>query len=164
MALRLHIFEYVNKLAVGADEKCRAGDTGYGLTVHCLISKKIEVLDECLVCISEERVLYVVLVGKLLLRLDCVTRDAKDDGAGLLQLGKLIAKAASFDGATWRVGTRVEEKNDGRALELRERDGITVLIGEGEILNEVARFWCHVERIARLRGRRRCGQKKEATQ
>ncbi len=45
----------------------------------------------------------------------------------------MVAKAAGFDGAAGGVGLGVEEEDDGLAGEVREADGVAVLIGQGEV-------------------------------
>src|SRR6185312_16076189 len=72
------------------------------------------------------------LVRELLLRFGRVARDTEDDDAlvfELLELRKVVAKLAGLDGAAGGVGLGVEEEHDGFALEVRERDGVAVLVG-----------------------------------
>ena len=79
-------------------------------------------------------------LGKLLLRLDGVARDAEYRHAGVLQVGDGVAKAARLDGATGRVGAWVEEEDDGAGRELGERDGVAVLVFGGETIDDVSGF------------------------
>jgi hypothetical protein len=50
----------------------------------------------------------------------------------------VVAEAAGFDGAAGGVRARVEEEDNGRAGEMRERDFVSILIGEGEVFYEFA--------------------------
>src|SRR5581483_7445526 len=102
----------MHEFAVGPDEERGARHACYGFSVHRFVAEQIEPLDEDLISVSEERVLDFVFFCELLLRADGVARDTQDHSAGLLELYKLIAKAAGFDRAAGRVGARIEKEDD----------------------------------------------------
>src|SRR6185312_14710948 len=140
----------MDEFAIRPDEERGARDAGDGLAVHRLVAEKIVALDEHLVGIGQQRILDVVFLREPLLRTHSIARDAENDGAGFLKLCKLVAKAAGFDRAAGRVGAWIEEEDDGRTFELRERNGVAVLVGEGEVFDDIAgfglhKFWCRIK-------------------
>ena len=63
---------------------------------------------------------------------------ADHPGAGGLVVGAAVADPAGLGRAARGVGARVEVEDDGLAAQVRERDLVAVLVGEGEVGGRVA--------------------------
>jgi hypothetical protein len=88
VALGLHLFEDVQEalFALGVGRSDQVGgplDSLDQLAIHVLRLNQVEAIDEIHVRIGDQRVRQVVLDCELLLVLDGIARDAKDDDTGL---------------------------------------------------------------------------------
>lgn len=142
MALRLDLLPDFEEALVaffvgGGDEVGVAGYAFDELAVHVLGLDDLEVVADLLVCVGEERVLEVELLGEFFLGFDGVAGDAEDDCAGGLDVGDGVAEGAGFDGAAGGVGAGVEEEDYGVGGVVGEGDGGVVLVGEGEVFYDV---------------------------
>ena len=93
---------------------------------------------------GKPEVVLVVELGDLLGR---VGRDAEHDRVGRLVVGPVVAHAAGLGGAAGGVGLGIEVENDGLAAQARQRDGVAVLVGEGEVGGGVAGIQCHARTL-----------------
>ena len=86
-----------------------------------------------MVGVGEEREVEHVVVGERAQPLDGVAGDAEHDRVGGLVVGRVVTNAAGLGGAARRVGLGIEVDDDGAAAQLRQRDRLAVLVGEGEV-------------------------------
>lgn len=143
MAGGFDVFEDVEDAAVGADDVGGARDTGDGLAVHCFLHDTAKLLADFLVRISKERIGEIVLLLKLFLRADGVAGDAKYNHTNTLQHFELVAEAAGLHGAAGGVGAGIEEEDDGFSGEVADTNGVAVLVGEGEVGEEIVDLGGH---------------------
>ncbi len=128
MAFGLDLLEDVLNLSVGADHECGPGDAHHFSPIHVLLAQDAEGDGDLLVGIGQQREGKIVLLRKFFLRTGRVGRDAKQRGAGFLNLFICVAEPASFDGSTGRVGPRVKEQDDRFAAQVLQRKVFSVLI------------------------------------
>jgi hypothetical protein len=95
--------------------------------------------DDVAVLVREEAKRQLVLLCELLLCLDGVFRDAEDDDIPR-ELRAFVTEGLGFDRSTGGVGLREKVEDDALALERRERDGLAVLVLQGEERSLVARL------------------------
>ena len=86
MAVGLYLFKNMLDLAVGADDERCSGDAFYFLSIHYLLFHNIVANRDFPVCVRQQGEGQAFLVGKLSLRIGGIRGDAKQRGAGLLNL------------------------------------------------------------------------------
>jgi hypothetical protein len=109
MSFRLDILENVLNFAVRANDKRGPRHPHHFPAIHVLFLYDPEGLSDVFVGVGQQGEGKVELIGKIPLRLGSIGRNAKQHGAGFLNLFIYIAEPASLDGSTGRVGARVEE-------------------------------------------------------
>ena len=86
MGVGLYLFKNMLDLAVGADDERCSGDAFYFLSIHYLLFHNIVANRDFPVCVRQQGEGQAFLVGKLSLRIGSIRGDAKQRGAGLLNL------------------------------------------------------------------------------
>jgi hypothetical protein len=140
MPFRLHFGEDLCDFAVLIDQERGPLDSDRLLAVHILLFEDAERFTHFFVFIGEERVRKAIFIFEVLEGFDRVFRNAQHDRAGTLQLGKLIAKAASFDGSAGCIGFRKEEEHDRFAAEILETHRVAVLVGHSDLRSFISDF------------------------
>jgi len=131
--IRLHILENVLNLPIRVDHKRRPGDSHDFLAVHVLFFEHPERPGDLLVGICQQRKGKLFLLLKFLLRFWRIWGDAKQHGAGFLNLSICVAEPASFCSSPRCVGARVKKNDDRLALQVLQREWPVVLILQSEL-------------------------------
>ena len=126
--VRFHVLENVRDLSVRPDQECGTGDTQHFLAVHVLFLDHAELVGDCLVLISQQRIGQLVLVLELLLGGRCIGRDSEYGDSGPGQFAVCVAEPARFDGSTGGIGFRIEEQDNRLAAKLLQLDRVPILI------------------------------------
>lgn len=133
MSLGIDLAELCLQLAIAIDDEGGPLDLDDGLAVHGAVAHYVELLGYEKLRVGEERVWQRELLCEFLLLAWRVAGDAEQGGARGFELRIDIPKLAGFNGAARGIGARVEEEDYGLAAELRERNGVSVLIRKGEV-------------------------------
>jgi hypothetical protein len=133
MAFGFYFGKDVLDFAVGADYECRPGDTHHFLPIHVFFLDDAIGFSDFLVGICQQGKGQLEFVLKFLLCFGSVRRDAKEDGAGFLNLLVGVAEGAGFDGASGSIGARIKIEHDDLAAQGLERDFPIVLVVQSEL-------------------------------
>lgn len=140
MTFRLHLGKDLEDGLVLVDQESSALDAHHFFAIHIFFFEHVKIIADLLIHIGEQGVVEAVLLGELLLRLGRVATDAEHDGSSLLQLLQLIAKAAGLNGAARRIGARIEKQHHWLAGKTAQRNFVTVLIFQREVLDLLSLF------------------------
>jgi hypothetical protein len=88
---------------------------------------------DLLVPVGEQPEREVELLSELPVRFRVVERRAEDDAIQLLELVGLVTQALALDRSARCVGHRVPPEQDPVTPQTRQRDGLTVLVGQFEV-------------------------------
>jgi hypothetical protein len=108
-----------------------------------------------MVGIGKQREVEVELARELVDRPHLVGRDPDHPRPGLRVVGAAVADPAGLGGAPWGVGAGVKKQYERLILEIRELDGIAILIRQREGGSSVARL--KHQRSSLLGGETSCG-------
>ena len=111
MPLGLHAVEDVLDFAVGTDDESGPGDPHDLAAVHILLFHHAEFFGNLLVRVGEQGKGEAEFVTEFLLRAGGVGGNAKQHGAGFLNLLVCVAEPARFYRSTGRIGFGIKEKN-----------------------------------------------------
>ena len=111
MALRFYFWEDAGDLSFFVDEECCAFNAHIFFTVHAFLFPDAEGFAELLVGIGEQVVGQIVFLFELFLFGRVISRNAKDDCAGFLDLFECVAEPARFQGSTRGVGFGIKEQD-----------------------------------------------------
>jgi hypothetical protein len=109
--VRLYFGEDVLDFAVGTDHESGAGDAHDFFPVHIFFLDYAEGFRNFLICVGEEGKREIEFILKFLLCFRRVGGDAKQHGAGFLNLFIGIAEGAGLDGASRSIGAGVEKED-----------------------------------------------------
>ena len=133
MAFRLHFVEDVFDIPIRPNNERRPRHAHHFLAVHVLFLDHAVSIGNFLVSVAQQRKWQVELVFKFLQRFGFIRRNPQNHGAALFSLLVGIAELAGFNGASWRVGPRVEIKHDPLSAKILQRDWLGILIGQSKL-------------------------------
>ena len=81
-----------------------------------------------------------MFLAKLFMFFDGVLRDAQNNRSGLAEILGQVSEVFVFNCASRRIVARVEENHDGRRTQVRQGDGVSAVLRQGEIRGHFALF------------------------
>src|SRR5215469_868866 len=133
VAVGLYLFEDVLDFTVPCDDERGAGDAHDLLAVHVLFLQNTVGLGDLFVGVGKQGEGQTLFVGKFSLPAGGVGGDAKQHGAGLLNLCIGVAEPASFYGSTRGAGAGKKEQDHGFSAQIFQGDLFPVLVGQSEV-------------------------------
>ncbi len=115
MAFRVYFLEDMLDFAVWADNESSSRYTPNFLAVHVFFFHDPEGLSHFLFSVGKQRKGQIILLLEFLLGFRCIRGDAKQHGAGFLNLFICVAEPASFHRSTRGIRPGIEEEDDGLA-------------------------------------------------
>src|SRR5215216_2785525 len=119
--------------ALFVDQKGGAQHPNAGLAIPGLLPPGAVGVHDLVVGVGQQWELEAVLVAEALVALGVVAGDADDRHAGGLEVGQVVVELARFAGAARGIVGGIEVEDDPLALEVGQRHGGAVLVGQGEL-------------------------------
>ena len=140
MAIGLYLFEDMLDFTAPSDNERGAGDAHDLLAVHVLFLQNAKGLRDLPVNVGEQGERQTLLIGKFSLPIGGVGGDAKQHGAGLLNLFIGVAEPASFYGSTRGAGAGKKEQDHGFSAQIFQGERFSVLVRQSEVGGFIINF------------------------